>query len=91
MSDQGGFDRTTAAIVRLQEKVDRLEQDFQEMKGELKDIKQMLTEITVTMTQKESQTTGWVNASKFWIGFIASAVTLAGNWLFQIISNGMHK
>lgn len=82
MSDQGGFDRTTAAIVRLQEKVDRLEQDFQEMKGELKDIKEMLTAINVKMTQAKS----WKDASIWWIGVIAAVVS----FLVSVASGNLH-
>lgn len=75
MNANTGFDKTTAAIVRLEEKVSRLESDFKEMKAEMKvelsDIKAMLFAINAKMNQDE----GAVKASKFWIGVIAGLVS----------------
>lgn len=75
MNASTGFDKTTAAIVRLEEKVSRLESDFKEMKAEMKvelsDIKSMLFAINAKMNQDE----GAVKASKFWIGVIAGLVS----------------
>lgn len=75
MNERTGFDKTTAAIVRLEEKVSRLESDFKEMKAEMKvelsDIKAMLFAINAKMNQDE----GAVKASKFWIGVIAGLVS----------------
>ena len=76
MNTTTGFDRTTAAIVRLEEKVSRLETDFKEMKAEVKtelsDIKTMLAEITAKMNKNE----GAFYASKFWIGVFAGLISL---------------
>lgn len=75
MNERAGFDKTTAAIVRLEEKVSRLESDFREMKAEVKtelsDIKLMLSTITAKMNQDE----GAFKASKFWIGVLAGFVS----------------
>jgi hypothetical protein len=75
MNERTGFDKTTAAIVRLEEKVSRLESDFREMKAEVKtelsDIKLMLSTITAKMNQDE----GAIKASRFWIGVIAGLVS----------------
>lgn len=75
MTERTGFDKTTAAIVRLEEKVSRLESDFKEMKAEVKlelsDIKTMLSAITAKMNQDE----GAFKASKFWIGVLAGFVS----------------
>ena len=76
MNERTGFDKTTAAIVRLEEKVSRLESDFREMKAEVKtelsDIKIMLSTITAKMNQDE----GAFMASRFWIGVFAGFVSL---------------
>lgn len=75
MNERTGFDKTTAAIVRLEEKVSRLESDFKEMKAEMKvelsDIKTMLYAINAKMNQDE----GAVKASRFWIGVFAGFVS----------------
>jgi molybdopterin converting factor small subunit len=75
MNERTGFDKTTAAIVRLEEKVSRLESDFKEMKAEVKvelsDIKLMLAQITAKMNQDE----GAFMASRFWIGIFAGLVS----------------
>ena len=76
-SPTSGFDKTTAAIVRLEEKVNRLEQDFKELKTEVKnefnDIKLILAEITRSMSEEK----GARAASKFWIGgFVGLISTL---------------
>lgn len=76
MNERAGFDKTTAAIVRLEEKVSRLESDFREMKAEVKtelsDIKLMLSTITAKMNQDE----GAFKASKFWIGVLAGLISV---------------
>ena len=70
-----GFDKTTAAIVRLEEKVSRLESDFKDMKAEVKielqDIKAMLAKLTEKMNQDE----GAVKASRFWVGVVAGIIS----------------
>lgn len=75
MTERAGFDKTTAAIVRLEEKVSRLESDFKEMKAEVKielsDIKLMLAQITAKMNQDE----GAFMASRFWIGVFAGFIS----------------
>ena len=75
MTTPDGFDRTTAAIVRLEEKVSRLESDFKEMKAEVKselsEIKNMLLTINTTMTLEK----GAIEASKFWIGAFAGLIS----------------
>lgn len=82
-----GFDRTTAAIVRLQEKVDRLEQDFQDMKTELKEIKEMLTQMNGTLAQAK----GWKDASIWWIGIISAIVSLLVSMASGTIHIGIQK
>lgn len=75
MAELGGFDKTTAAIVRLEEKVSRLEEDFRElkadMKGELSDIKEMLNAINLHISQKEVA----VKTSKAWIAAIVGIIS----------------
>ena len=77
MQPSTGFDKTTAAIVRLEEKVSRLEEDFRELKAEMKeelsDIKNMLNTLTLHMSQNEATDKN----NKMWLGTLAAIVSCA--------------
>jgi hypothetical protein len=82
----GGFDKTTAAIVRLEEKVDRLEKDFAEVKTELKAIQATLADISAKMTHDAGQKNGILAASRVWIAIIAGGVSAVVSVVSHIVT-----
>lgn len=82
----GVFDKTTAVIVRLEEKVDRLEKDFAEVKAELQAIQKTLSEISAQMTHDAGQKDGILAASRVWIAIIAGGVSAVVSLASHIIT-----
>lgn len=88
-TNTGGFDKTTAAIVRLEEKVDRLERDFTEVKSELKNIQSALDHILQQMSAEKGEKAGALTASKVWIAIIAAVVGAVSNLLTHVTFGGV--
>jgi uncharacterized protein YlxW (UPF0749 family) len=87
LKKSNSLDETTAIIVRMDEKVDRLEKDFNDLKRELRDIKAALA----AMSTKMSENDGAVKASLWWIGSIAGAVSLVVGVGTEIIKGILFK
>jgi hypothetical protein len=88
-TNTGGFDKTTAVIVRLEEKVDRLERDFVEVKSELKNIQSALDNILQQMSAEKGERAGAITATKVWIAIIAAAVGAFSNFIAHITFGGI--
>lgn len=82
----GGFDKTTAAIVRLEEKVDRLEKDVTEIKSELRSIQETLSTISAHMTRDAGERDGAIAASRIWIAVIAGGVSAVVSLVSHIVT-----